>query len=399
MSRCFLRPCKLFRTFVSRYSSRPEGAQASSLMDIGTRRIFSEEHDIFRATVRKFVKEHIVPKHDKWELQGQIDRETWLQAGQDGLLGIAIPESDGGHGGDILSAAIVVEELCYANCSGPGFSLHSDIVMPYISHYGTPEQKKIFIPRMTKGEVIGAIAMTEPSAGSDLQGIRTTAKRDGNDWILNGSKVFITNGYMADVVIAVAVTNPDAKSKAHGISLFLVEEGMAGFSKGRKLHKMGFKAQDTAELFFEDVRVPNNHLLGKENHGFYMLMRELPQERLIIALLSQALGEFVFEETRSYVKSRKAFGQTLSGLQWRRYEKGPLHSAGNLPPISFPIAVTRLLGTWPSRLSGNEGPHLNRRSYRVALIIMICTGLRSLCCVRCLEEFLMYDNPQFFQTK
>ncbi|KER32575.1 hypothetical protein T265_01445 [Opisthorchis viverrini] len=251
----------------------------------------------------------------RWELQGQIDRETWLQAGQDGLLGIAIPESDGGHGGDILSAAIIVEELCYANCSGPGFALHSDIVMPYISHYGTPEQKKIFIPRMTKGEVIGAIAMTEPSAGSDLQGIRTTAKRDGNDWILNGSKVFITNGYMADVVILVAVTDPDAKSRAHGISLFLVEEGMAGFSKGRKLHKMGFKAQDTAELFFEDVRVPSSHLLGKENHGFYMLMRELPQERLIIALLSQALGEFVFEETRSYVKSRKAFGQTLSGLQ------------------------------------------------------------------------------------
>lgn len=203
----------------------------------------------------------------------------------------------------------------YVNCSGPGFALHSDIVMPYISHYGTPEQIKKFIPAMTAGKKIGAIAMTEPSAGSDLQGIRTNAKKDGDDWILNGSKVFITNGYMCDVVLVVAITNTEAKSAAHGISLFLVEEGMKGFIKGKKLQKIGFKAQDTAELFFEDVRLPASALLGEVNKGFYYLMQELPQERLIIADMAQASSEWMFEETRAYVKQRKAFGKTISKLQ------------------------------------------------------------------------------------
>merc|ERR1711976_598916 len=173
----------------------------------------------------------------------------------------------------------------YVNCSGPGFALHSDIVLPYITNYGSPEQIEKFVPKMMSGKCIGAIAMTEPGAGSDLQGMRTNAKKDGDDWILNGSKVFITNGWMAGVVIVCAITNPEAKSPAHGISLFLVEEGMPGFKKGRKLDKLGFKAQDTAELFFADVRLPSSALLGPENRGFMLLMNELPQERLLIANL------------------------------------------------------------------------------------------------------------------
>lgn len=187
--------------------------------------------------------------------------------------------------------------------------------MPYIANYGTEEQIKRFIPQMTAGKCIGAIAMTEPGAGSDLQGVRTNAKKDGSDWILNGSKTFITNGWLSDVVIVVTVTNREARSPAHGISLFLVENGMKGFIKGQKLHKMGLKAQDTAELFFEDVRLPASALLGEENKGFYYLMQELPQERLLIADLAVSAGEFMFEETRNYVKQRKAFGKTVAHIQ------------------------------------------------------------------------------------
>ncbi|KAF7243606.1 Long-chain specific acyl-CoA dehydrogenase, mitochondrial [Varanus komodoensis] len=252
---------------------------------------------------------------ERWEKAGQVSREVWEKAGQQGFLGVNIAEEHGGIGGDLFSTAIVWEEQMYANCSGPGFSLHSDIVMPYIANYGTKEQIERFIPEMTAGRCIGAIAMTEPGAGSDLQGVRTFAKKDGSDWILNGSKVFITNGWMCDVVIVVAVTNREAHSPAHGISLFLVENGMKGFIKGRKLEKIGLKAQDTAEMFFEDVRLPASALLGQENKGFYYLMAELPQERLAIADMAIASCEFMFEETRNYVKQRKAFGKTIAHLQ------------------------------------------------------------------------------------
>ncbi|XP_069120861.1 long-chain specific acyl-CoA dehydrogenase, mitochondrial-like [Argopecten irradians] len=296
-------------------SSRPGVAQVDNMMEIGTRSIFSEEHDMFRQSVRRFFQEEVIPNHAQWEQDGNVSKELWEKAGETGILGVNTPDKFGGIGGDILSAAITWEEQSYANCSGPGFALHSDIIMPYITHYGTPEQIEKFIPRMTAGTCIGAIAMTEPGAGSDLQGIRTTAKKDGDDYILNGSKVFITNGYMSDVVIVVAITNTEAKSKAHGISLFLVEEGMPGFKKGKKLHKIGMKAQDTAELFFEDVRLPKSALLGGENKGFYLLMNELPQERLLIAAMAMASCEWMFEETRNYVLERKAFGKTISNLQ------------------------------------------------------------------------------------
>ena len=244
-----------------------------------------------------------------------MSRELWEKAGEQGLLGVDTPAEAGGIGGDFKDAAIIMEEQSYINCSGPGFALHSQIVLPYIFKYGTPEQIERLVPDLVSGKKIGAIAMTEPGAGSDLQGVRTFAKKDGDDYILNGSKTFITNGYMADIVIVVAVTNPKAKSAAHGISLFIVEEGMPGFRKGKKLEKMGMKAQDTAELFFDDVRLPQSSLLGKEGTGFYLLMSELPQERLLIAVMSCANCEWQFETTRAYLKQRKAFGKTLANLQ------------------------------------------------------------------------------------
>ncbi|XP_019831786.2 long-chain specific acyl-CoA dehydrogenase, mitochondrial isoform X3 [Bos indicus] len=256
---------------------RLETSSAKKLTDIGTRRIFSLEHDIFRESVRKFFQEEVIPYHAEWEKAGEVSRELWEKAGKQGLLGISIADHHGGIGGDLYSSAIVWEEQAYSNCTGPGFGLHSDIVMPYITNYGSEEQIKRFIPEMVAGKCIGAIAMTEPGAGSDLQGIRTNAKKDGSDWILNGSKVFVTNGWLCDIVIVVAITNREAHSPAHGISLFLVENGMKGFIKGRKLDKIGLKAQDTAEFFFEDVRLPAGTLLGEENKGYYYLMQELPQ--------------------------------------------------------------------------------------------------------------------------
>uniref|UniRef100_A0A1A8K3J6 Long-chain specific acyl-CoA dehydrogenase, mitochondrial n=2 Tax=Nothobranchius TaxID=28779 RepID=A0A1A8K3J6_NOTKU len=296
-------------------SIRPETSTAKTLMDIGTRRIFNEDHDIFRQSVRRFFQEEVVPYHHEWEKAGQVSREVWEKAGEQGLLGVSIPEEHGGIGGDVFSSAITWEEQMYSNCSGPGFSLHSDIIMPYIVKYGSKEQIECFVPNMTAGKCICAIAMTEPGAGSDLQGVRTYAKKDGSDWILNGNKVFISNGWMADLVVVVAVTNRDAKTAAHGISLFLVEDGTKGFQKGRKLEKIGLKAQDTAELFFEDVRLPSSALLGQLNKGFYYLMNELPRERLVIADMAIASCEFMFEETRNYVMQRKAFGKTIAHLQ------------------------------------------------------------------------------------
>jgi long-chain-acyl-CoA dehydrogenase len=221
-------------------------------------------------------------------------------------------------GMDALWASIVWQEQGYSGCTGPGFALHSDIVAPYVYNYGSEEQKTRLLPQLVSGEMISAIAMTEPSAGSDLQGIRTTAvKQDNGSYVLNGSKTFITNGWHADMCIVVAKTAPE--KGAHGISLFVVEKGMAGFEKGNKLKKVGMKAQDTAELFFDNVELPPEALLGKENHGFYMLMQELPQERLLIADMALASSEAAYEWTREYVNGRKAFGSTLSKLQTIRH--------------------------------------------------------------------------------
>lgn len=298
---------------------RMEPCQADNMMQIGTRRIYNEDHDMYRESVRRFYEEEVVPNHAKWEEQGFCPPELWKAAGDAGILCVTMPEEYGGPGVDILYSSIVWEEQSYTGCTGPGWALHSEIVAPYILNYGTEEQKQQYIPGMVTGDCIGAIAMTEPGAGSDLQGVRTTAKKDGDDWILNGSKTYITNGYNCHACIVVAKTDTEAKG-AHGISLFLVDADTPGFHKGQRLKKMGLKAQDTSELFFEDCRVPDSALLGGLNKGFYLLMNELPQERLLIADMAVAAAESCYELTREFVKDRKAFGRTIADLQTTKHK-------------------------------------------------------------------------------
>ncbi|KZS16430.1 Uncharacterized protein APZ42_017798 [Daphnia magna] len=294
---------------------RQPTAKMGKMTDIGSRSLFGPEQDGFRETVRKFFQKEIIPHNKIWQERGYPDKEIWEKAGACGMLGITIPVEHGGIGGSFADTSIVIEETGYANTSGPGYFLHSDIIMPYFSKYGNDEQRKKYIPDMTAGKIVSAIAMTEPDAGSDLQGIKTFARKDGSDYILNGSKMFITNGWLADVFVVVAVTNKEAKSAAHGISLFIVDADTPGFKKGWLMKKIGNAASDTAGLFFEDVRLPASAILGEENKGFYYLMNELPQERLAIGIHALAQAEFMFEETKQYVMQRKAYGKTLSSLQ------------------------------------------------------------------------------------
>ncbi|MEU8136695.1 acyl-CoA dehydrogenase family protein [Streptodolium elevatio] len=278
------------------------------------------EHIAFRESVREFVRREITPYHEEWEKAGIVDRELWRKAGKQGLLGIDVDEEYGGGGvRDFRYLAAISEEIVRAGASGVGFGLHNEVVAPYLNDLATDEQKARWMPGFCSGELITAIAMTEPGAGSDLQGIRTTAVRDGDDWILNGAKTFITNGINADLVVVVARTDPEAKA-SKGTSLLMVERGMAGFERGRNLDKIGLKAQDTAELFFNDVRVPGNNLLGEVDKGFYHLMHNLPQERLGIAVAAVAGAEAVFEGTVEYCKTRTAFGQPIGGFQNTRFE-------------------------------------------------------------------------------
>jgi alkylation response protein AidB-like acyl-CoA dehydrogenase len=303
---------------------------ADNLLQIGTRRIFDHDHDMYRELCRSFYQDKVVPFEKEWEADGHVSREVWKQAGENGMLGVTVPEKYGGLGLDAKYAAVHWEEQSYSLNSGVGFSLHSEIVCPYLVHYGSEEMKHKYLPKLISGEWIGAIAMTEPGAGSDLQGMRTTAVADGDDYIINGSKTFITNGWHADLVIVCAKTDPTAGAK--GISLFAVETSTPGFIKGRKLKKMGMKAQDTAELFFEDMRVPKSALIGKEGKGFPMLMTELPQERLLIAVQGLAAAESCFEITRSYVNERKAFGKPIGQLQTIKH---------NMAEIKTELAVAR----------------------------------------------------------
>lgn len=282
------------------------------------RTLFSEEHEIFRATVRRFVDAEIAPHHRQWERDGQVSREVWAQAGAAGLLCASLPEAYGGPGGDFLMSAILIEELARSGLTGPGFHLHSEIVAPYILHYGSDAQKQRYLPAMACGEMIGAIAMTEPAAGSDLQSIRTTALSDGDDVVLNGQKVYITNGMMADLVIVAAKTDP--AERARGISLVIVETGTKGFSRGRNLEKIGWHAQDTAELFFEDCRVPAVNVLGPLGRGFVQLVEQLPQERLLVAIRCASVIEAALQWTVSYTSERQAFGRPVIGFQNTRFQ-------------------------------------------------------------------------------
>ncbi len=285
------------------------------------RTLFTPDHESFRDSFRRFMEKEIAPFHADWEEQGYVAREVWNKAGENGFLCMTMPEEYGGSEADKLYSVIQMEELARGGFTGIGFGLHSEIVAPYILHYGTPEQKAKYLPKLASGEMVGAIAMSEPAAGSDLQGIKSTAiqQADGS-YLLNGSKTFITNGWHADLVVVVAKTNPAAGGK--GTSLLLVERGMPGFSVGQRLKKMGMKAQDTSELFFDNVRVPAENLLGGaayENKGFICLMEQLPWERLQIAIGAVSASQSAIDWTVDYVKERKVFGQPVASFQNTRY--------------------------------------------------------------------------------
>jgi acyl-CoA dehydrogenase len=287
-------------------------------MPTTTRDIFEAEHEDFRRTVRSFFEKEVVPHHDQWEKDGIVPRELWLKAGEAGLLCFDVPEEYGGPGiNDFRFNQIVSEEQTRSGAAGPGFSVHTDIIVPYLVSLGTDEQKQRWLPGCVSGETITAIAMTEPGAGSDLQGVRTTAVDKGDHYVLNGSKTFISNGINADLVIVVARTDPEAGHK--GISLLVVERGMQGFERGRNLDKVGLKAQDTAELFFDNVQVPKDNLLGNEGEGFIYLMMNLPQERLAIAMQAASACDGLVEMCLDYAKSREAFGRSIGKFQHNRF--------------------------------------------------------------------------------
>jgi alkylation response protein AidB-like acyl-CoA dehydrogenase len=280
--------------------------------------LYREDHRLFRASVKRFIEREIAPHHARWEKEGKVSRELWKKAGEAGLLLTDLPTEYGGGGADFLTSVILIEEMTRGVYSGPGFRVHSDICAPYLLHYGSEEQKKKWLPKMARGETIAAIAMTEPDTGSDLQGIRTSAVRNGKEYIINGQKTFITNGQLADLVIVVCKT--DTSQGAKGTSLILIERERAGFTRGRNLEKIGMHAQDTSELFFSDVRVPVENLLGGEGRGFTQLMEELPRERLVIAVAAVAMMEAAFEWTLAYTRERKVFGRPIAEFQNSRFK-------------------------------------------------------------------------------
>ena len=282
------------------------------------RSVFREDHEQLRETVRRFLERECLPRQAQWDRDGRVDRETWLKAGREGLLCTTLDPEWGGAGGDFGHSAVIVEELARSGVSGLGFGLHSDIVAPYIARLGTTEQKRRWLPSCARGETLLAIAMSEPGAGSDLKAIRTTARRDGDHYVIDGAKTFISNGLNCDLVVVVAKTDPEAGAK--GVSLILVEADRPGFRKGRKLEKMGQEAADTAELFFDSVRVPLANRLGEENKGFAYLMQELAQERFVIAIGAAAKLEAMLDETIRYTKERIVFGKPLFDFQNTRFK-------------------------------------------------------------------------------
>ncbi|MFB7335399.1 acyl-CoA dehydrogenase [Streptomyces adustus] len=318
------------------------------------RDLYGPDHEAFRETVRAFLAKEVVPHHERWERNGVVDREAWRSAGRQGLLGMAVDEEYGGGGNsDFRYSAVLIEEFARAGVSGLALSLHNDIVGPYLTRLADEEQRRRWLPGFTSGDLVTAVAMTEPGAGSDLQGIRTTAVDRGDHYLLNGAKTFISNGILADLVVVVARTTPEGGSG--GQSLLVVERGMAGFERGRNLEKIGQKAQDTAELFFDDVRVPKENLLGEANQAFAYLMGNLAQERLAIAIGAAAAAEEILDVTLRYVKEREAFGRPLARLQHIRFEAAEMatetavtrtfldrcvteHGQGRLDPVHASMA-------------------------------------------------------------
>ena len=278
------------------------------------RKLFSPEHDMWRESVRRFIEKEIVPFHDQWEKDGIVPRELWLKAGEAGMLCCTVPEEYGGLGLDYLFDVIVYEELWRVGASGPGFLIHTDLVATYILTAGTDEQKREWLPRMVKGQAIGSLGMTEPHAGSDLKAIRTRAERDGNEhFLINGQKVFISNGQMCDVLVL--ATKTDSSAGAKGVTLFLVDTSLPGFKRGKNLEKLGMKAQDTSELFFDNLRIPSTSMLAAEGEGFKLMMTKLPQERLAQAVRSATVTETIIDMTVEYTAERRAFDQSIADFQ------------------------------------------------------------------------------------
>jgi len=332
------------------------------------RAIFSEEHELFREQVRRFCEREVRPHYRDWERQGHSPREFWRKAGANGLLCTTIPAEYGGGGGDFLHACVVTEEMARVGAS-LGTPVHSDMVSPYLAHYGSDELKRRLLPRLAAGEIIGSIGMTEPGTGSDLKNIRTTAVRDGDRWVINGQKVWITNGFNCGVVLVACKTDPAAG--ARGVSLIAVEEGTPGFTRSKPMEKIGLHAQDTAELFFDDVRVPLGNLVGEENRGFVYLMEQLPQERLVIAVRTTAVLEAQLENTIRYTAERKVFGNPILEFQNTRFK---------LAEAKAYIAMLR------SFVDGCVTEHLDGgiSSERAAMAKLVSTELAA----RFLDEFL-----------
>jgi len=305
------------------------------------RDIFEADHEAFRDTVRTFCEKEIAPHHAQWEKDSIVPRDVWTKAGELGLLGFMMPEEFGGGGIDDFRFNVILgEEITRVGASGVGFVIQTDLVSGYLLKYATDEQKARWFPTFCTGEMITAIAMTEPGTGSDLQGIQTTAKRDGDEYVINGSKTFITNGINADWVIVVCKTDADAG--AMGFSLIVVERGAEGFERGRNLDKIGLKAQDTAELFFDNVRVPVTNLLGEEGKGFIHLMDNLPQERLSISYIAAAATRNIIDMTLEYVKERKAFGKPIGSFQNTRFVLAELETEAQIAQVYVDRSITEL---------------------------------------------------------
>ncbi len=336
------------------------------------RSLFSNEHEQFRDSIRRFIEKEIVPHHERWEEAGMVDRELWTKAGAAGLLCPNLPEEYGGYGAEFLYNVVIIEELARAGATGPGFSVHSDMVATYIYTFGTEAQKKQWLPKMATGEVIGALGLTEPSAGSDLKGIRTRAVRDGDDYVISGQKVYISNGQLCDLIVLACKTDPAAGAK--GMSFILVETTREGFRRGRNLKKIGLKAQDTSELFFDEVRVPVSNLLGKEGGAFGMAMSKLAEERLSIACSAITVAENALRWTIDYTMERKAFGQTIADFQNTRFKLAELHA----DIIAKRVFVDRCIEL-----------HLNKElsSTDAAAAKMLCTELQCKVVDDCLQFF------------
>jgi acyl-CoA dehydrogenase len=295
------------------------------------RTLFQEEHNIFRESVRRFMEREVVPHHAQWEKDGIVPRELWLKAGAEGLLCCTVPEAYGGLGLDYLFDVVVFEELWRVGASGPGFLIHTDLVATYILSFGTEEQKRKWLPKMVRGEAIGSLGMTEPHAGSDLKAIRTRATRDGDDFVINGQKVFISNGQLCDILVL--ATKTDGTAGAKGITLFLIEGDRPGFRRGRNLEKLGMHAQDTSELFFDNVRVPATNILGSEGRGFAHMMTKLAQERLAQAVRSALVTETIIEWTVDYTSQREAFGKTIADFQNTQFKLAELQTEATVARV------------------------------------------------------------------